>query len=944
MRNKIDSRKNSRILSFNKRMIDKSFLSENLEKSKKNRVRESITSVDSLGNQLSQEQINYFKNSKVRDKDGNLIVCYHGTPNPGFKEFNPKDSKSQFGKYKFDKYNVNYFTTDKKSATSYTEIGIEENDNVYACYLNIVNPFIVDNKTTADIKSSFNIQDDRVRQKQKALFEKIWDKWCDSFLFDEDDLDNINNDLAKLNYALIPSSERDDNSNYTTEEGYYDLYCLGNNSLYGGKRIAMYAYTLDEFFDSDMYDEVKENILGYEEDEDYVLYSTDDIVRYVIAMNEDDGTNYDGIIISDIIDSKDMFSAITTDYITLISSNQIKLINNKKPTSSNRIDEDVKDSGEYYYRGYNSKYNILDNGVKGASLYTWVTDSLEYANEYAKHNYGKVAKIKLKCSDDAIGSVMELPEYIDYYEPGDDAFKEYILDNDFKGYGFEVDEWDAYCLCVSKDVCEIIDADVDTSELSLEEEMIETDFYETDVLATDSEYEIKNKILALNYDVLRVFIDEKNDLYLLGDGWNLTHIKMIDLAKEHYYDTSYDDYDRNKLCIVVSTFTSDNNPRFNEWDALEDDYQYVYYYDIGNGDTSGRFCIYSRGYRFTTFKLAKLLSRYLEDSCTVKSLTRESLKEKKMYRGATNLPDRTSFRGYTKWFTTNKDYADSFAQHNWIYKDGSQDSKTYVVDVDTDNLNIYDCGVTDYPVYSIRRPIKPYQLSPLMVEMVKGLGLDEKGAYDLVDKVIQEIKQDDKYKLYNDEAIFKLKLWQIVKSKVFADLVKSKGYDGVRTVEFNNECYGIFNDKDITILTEDLIVRYKGKNKKLEEDDDIVLQDEQEDDIMIDDTVENDKPLDLSRSTEILSLMYKKTHYKNERGETMPSYCFADEIMNVYGLSQEEVIDIALKNNYKIMKVFPNEIIDGGILIADKGCSSSQIKNDYAKFYDVEADVEDYKG
>lgn len=38
---------------------------------------------DSDGNELSKKQQEYFKNSKVRDKNGNLLVMYHETPNKG---------------------------------------------------------------------------------------------------------------------------------------------------------------------------------------------------------------------------------------------------------------------------------------------------------------------------------------------------------------------------------------------------------------------------------------------------------------------------------------------------------------------------------------------------------------------------------------------------------------------------------------------------------------------------------------------------------------------------------------------------------------------------------------------------------------------------------------------------------------------------------------------
>lgn len=479
--------KNSKISRFCKKMIDKSSFNENLEKSKKNRVRENITNVDSLGNELSQEQINYFKNSKVVDSKGNLLVVYHGSPNAGFKEFNPKDNKSQFGKYKFDKYNVNYFTTNKKAAASYTDMGYDDG-TVYECYLNIVNPYIIDMKSDdGQLRTFRDIEDSNVRKKQANLFERIFNKWKNKIIYYTDnEFQELNRDLNKINYELRPSQDYEEGTAPEDIE-YFDLWFLGNNSFLGNEYPQFYQYSTDELFSDEMYDEMKERIVGSDEDE-FHFYSTDEVVRYVLAMNEDDNTNYDGVIIKNIFDSKDKFSGSGTTIITLISSNQIKSITNKQPSNSNRIDE--------------------------------------------------------------------------------------------------------------------------------------------------------------------------------------------------------------------------------------------------------------------------------------------------------------------------------------------------------------------------------------------------------------------------------------------------------------------------TNLNEDLIVRYKGKNKnkKLEEDDDVVLQDEQEDDIMIDDTVENDKPLDLSRNTEILSLIYKQTHIRNDKGGVMPSYCFVDEIMNVYGLSQERVVDIALKNNYKIMKVFPNETVDGGLLIADKGCSSSHIKTDYEKFYGVEVEVEDYKG
>lgn len=80
--------------------------------------------VDSLGNQLSKEQQEYFKDSKVRDEDGNLLVVYHGTRKADFTEF---------------KRNINFYTDSEEMADSYAP-----SSEKYVGYLNIENPFVID--------------------------------------------------------------------------------------------------------------------------------------------------------------------------------------------------------------------------------------------------------------------------------------------------------------------------------------------------------------------------------------------------------------------------------------------------------------------------------------------------------------------------------------------------------------------------------------------------------------------------------------------------------------------------------------------------------------------------------------------------------------------------------------------------------------------------------
>ena len=336
-------------------------------------------------------QLDYFKNSKIRDKDGKLLVCYHGTPNPGFTKFNPREAKSQFGDYKFEKYNVNYFTTSLETAQGYTELGIGDVDgqykNIYACYLNITNPYIVNNKTENDMENYIsknwnNIKDPTIRDKEIRSFERFWNKWSDKWYLDNDDVDDINKDLFYFNCKLIPSSERKDNSNYTTEDGYYDLYRLDNNTQFGNKHIILYAYTLEELFDSYMYEEVRDALVGnYEEYPEDFSYTIDNLIKFVILMNEEDGTNYDGIIIPDITDigpHGNMFSEKTTDIVTLVSSNQIKRITNINPTDSDDIDEAFKIAENVSGEDRELALSILEDNNLVDKIYQLICSNQEY--------------------------------------------------------------------------------------------------------------------------------------------------------------------------------------------------------------------------------------------------------------------------------------------------------------------------------------------------------------------------------------------------------------------------------------------------------------------------------------------------------------------------------------------------------------------------------------
>ena len=125
-------------------------------------MKNSLPKVDSEGRQLSAEQMEFFKDSVVRDADGNLMVMYHGTANGGaFTVFDGdklgnRTLTSQIGQ-------GFYFTNVKKEAESYMKnvdiygrVSNGKNPNLHQVYLNITNPFNV-TSDTLDIEKAKSV-------------------------------------------------------------------------------------------------------------------------------------------------------------------------------------------------------------------------------------------------------------------------------------------------------------------------------------------------------------------------------------------------------------------------------------------------------------------------------------------------------------------------------------------------------------------------------------------------------------------------------------------------------------------------------------------------------------------------------------------------------------------------------------------------------------------
>ena len=116
------------------------------QNTKKTFIKLDESTTDNQGRTLSKEQQEFFKDSKVRDENGNLLTMYHGSPSD-FTIFNKSlsDEDNVLGK-------GFYFTSDWGAAQHYsTKQGTLDNGKVYEIYLNIQNPFIIDDLDTSSL-------------------------------------------------------------------------------------------------------------------------------------------------------------------------------------------------------------------------------------------------------------------------------------------------------------------------------------------------------------------------------------------------------------------------------------------------------------------------------------------------------------------------------------------------------------------------------------------------------------------------------------------------------------------------------------------------------------------------------------------------------------------------------------------------------------------------
>ena len=138
--------------------------------------------VDSAGFTLSEEQVEFFKESKIRDADNNLERLYHGSLNPNIVEFSPEFAGQATGVPE----RIMYFTNDFKTADEFSNERIPTQSmffdqksgrkgEVYQVYIDMKNPFDFRNLTQKEI----DLLTDLVSQ-QFGIVDSAGRQWIES--------------------------------------------------------------------------------------------------------------------------------------------------------------------------------------------------------------------------------------------------------------------------------------------------------------------------------------------------------------------------------------------------------------------------------------------------------------------------------------------------------------------------------------------------------------------------------------------------------------------------------------------------------------------------------------------------------------------------------------------------------------------------------------------
>ena len=182
------------------------YIDEELDNSSFFNTQYSLT--DNQGRTLTKEQQEYFKDSKVRDENGNLLTVYHGSYEKGFSVFDKKflgsSTNAKSAKLGF------FFTDNQKLAKQYANRSAS--GQLFETYLDIKNPLIKDfngEQVNADKELTKLIKQAKENGNDGVIALNLKDGWQTDnqyIVFNSNQIKNIDNTNpttdADIRYSL----------------------------------------------------------------------------------------------------------------------------------------------------------------------------------------------------------------------------------------------------------------------------------------------------------------------------------------------------------------------------------------------------------------------------------------------------------------------------------------------------------------------------------------------------------------------------------------------------------------------------------------------------------------------------------------------------------------------------------------------------------------------
>lgn len=309
---------------------------------------------DSDGKQLTKEQSEYFKDSKMRDEDGNLKVMYHGSQDAGFHVFD--------GKYSDD--NMSFFFVDRNDvAASYS--GTSETYEAQTIRTaEDMNNFLAkigyDDYKAVERDGRFELLENNEHVAYSDTAQGLYEEFCWYEGVGEGDA-NYKVYLNLTNPLVVDAEGRNWNAiNFKTSDKKNRFEVQGNNgrwkitdNLDGGylEIDRAVAWRTEEYAQEALDDYLK-NHPREQTIVETVLNKTRDIAKYAKEHG------YDGVIFNNIVDiGKYGGDSNPATVAIAFSSEQIKSVANEKPTGDPDIRYSLSSMANTFYGDENMSAN-----------------------------------------------------------------------------------------------------------------------------------------------------------------------------------------------------------------------------------------------------------------------------------------------------------------------------------------------------------------------------------------------------------------------------------------------------------------------------------------------------------------------------------------------------------------------------------------------------------